>query len=343
MQSEQKDYYKTLGVDKKADTDTIKKAYRKLALKWHPDRNIGDKSEMAEKKFKQINEAYEVLSDPEKRKRYDCGGFDFSGANFTNANDIFKRFFEFDKDFGGAGAGFGNIFQNMDFGGSNSGGGMPFFSGMSGFSSPNGFPGAGMSGGFPNANIGKFMSGFPSGNSGDFMSGCSGGNRPQQKKSQGPLANGTKISIYGLSKKKEHNNKTGVISGYNDESNRFIVTLDDDTMISLQGKNILQLISVLIHGNNKYQGQKAKVDGYLSDKELVICKIQGRESATAGLPRTQLLLGNGTTIRLEGLKGASNLNGLWGKVTQWNADKQRYRIKLNNNRIILAKPENVWF
>merc|ERR550517_2070208 len=114
-------------------------------------------------------------------------------------------------------------------------------------------------------------------------------------------------------------------------------------MISLQGKNMMQLISVLITGNNVYHGQKAKVDGYLEDRQLVICKIQGRKSATAGLPRTQLLLGNGTTVRLEGLKGASNLNGLWGKVTQWSAHKQRYKIKLNNNRIILVKSENVWF
>jgi curved DNA-binding protein len=64
-----KDYYKTLGVDKKASTDEIKKAYRKLAMQYHPDRNPGDKK--AEDKFKEINEANEVLSDPEKRARYD--------------------------------------------------------------------------------------------------------------------------------------------------------------------------------------------------------------------------------------------------------------------------------
>ncbi len=64
-----KDYYKILGVDEKASTDEIKKAYRKLAMKYHPDRNPGDKK--AEDKFKEINEANEVLSDPEKRARYD--------------------------------------------------------------------------------------------------------------------------------------------------------------------------------------------------------------------------------------------------------------------------------
>lgn len=66
---EYKDYYKTLGVGRKASEDEIKRAYRKLALQFHPDRNPGDKK--AEEKFKDINEAYQVLSDPSKRSRYD--------------------------------------------------------------------------------------------------------------------------------------------------------------------------------------------------------------------------------------------------------------------------------
>ncbi|RPI88327.1 MAG: J domain-containing protein [Chloroflexi bacterium] len=66
---EYKDYYQTLGVDRKANESDIKRAYRKLALQYHPDRNPGDKK--AEEKFKEINEAYQVLSDPSKRSRYD--------------------------------------------------------------------------------------------------------------------------------------------------------------------------------------------------------------------------------------------------------------------------------
>lgn len=81
------DYYRTLGVDKTATPDQIKKAYRKLAMKWHPDRNPDDKAN-AETKFKEIGEAYSVLSDEQKRKNYDQFGTDkapnFQSSGFPN-------------------------------------------------------------------------------------------------------------------------------------------------------------------------------------------------------------------------------------------------------------------
>ncbi len=73
---EYKDYYKVLGVERNASQDEIKKAFRKLAMKYHPDKNPGDKK--AEEKFKEINEAHEVLSDPQKRSRYDQLGESYS-------------------------------------------------------------------------------------------------------------------------------------------------------------------------------------------------------------------------------------------------------------------------
>lgn len=86
---EYKDYYKTLGVERNASAEDIKKAFRKLAMKYHPDRNKGNKE--AEEKFKDINEAYEVLSDPQKRARYDQLGSSYSqwqqnGGNASNFN-----------------------------------------------------------------------------------------------------------------------------------------------------------------------------------------------------------------------------------------------------------------
>jgi len=87
----QKDYYEILGVDRNATDEELKKSYRKLSLKYHPDRNPNNKE--AEEKFKEVSEAYQVLSDKEKRQQYDTfGTIDGSGFNM-DAEDIFKSFF----------------------------------------------------------------------------------------------------------------------------------------------------------------------------------------------------------------------------------------------------------
>ncbi len=102
------DYYKTLGIEKTADPEDIKKAYRKLALKYHPDRNPNNRE--AEEKFKKISEAYAVLSDPEKRKQYDNFGSDQFSQKFSQ-EDIFRDFdinqILRDIGFGGVGGGGG--------------------------------------------------------------------------------------------------------------------------------------------------------------------------------------------------------------------------------------------
>ena len=103
--STKRDYYEVLGVDKSADEQTLKKAYRKLAMKYHPDRNPGDKE--AEDKFKEINEAYEVLSDSTKRQNYDQFGHD--GVNGQGGFGGFGGFGG--QVFGGAGFNFEDLFE----------------------------------------------------------------------------------------------------------------------------------------------------------------------------------------------------------------------------------------
>ena len=112
---ERKDYYKILGVEKSASADEIKKAYRKLAKKYHPDANPNDKK--AEEKFKEVSEAYEVLSNTDNRKKYDdMGNFDpnaFAGWNKTYSggfdndgfSDFFNMFFGANKGFNGFSSG----------------------------------------------------------------------------------------------------------------------------------------------------------------------------------------------------------------------------------------------
>ena len=113
MAAEKRDYYEVLGVDKSASEDEIKRAYKKMARKYHPDLNPDNKE--AEEKFKEVNEAYEVLSDSDKKARYDQFGFagvdpnygagaggayDAGGFDFGDLGDIFGSFF---------GGGFGGV------------------------------------------------------------------------------------------------------------------------------------------------------------------------------------------------------------------------------------------
>jgi curved DNA-binding protein len=110
-----KNYYKILGVDKDATTDEIKKAYRRLAKQYHPDKNQGDKA--AEEKFKEVNEANEILSNPEKRKKYDQLGSNWnrSGNVNTDFDDWFRNFSSSQSGTAGNAEHFRDIFD--DFGG----------------------------------------------------------------------------------------------------------------------------------------------------------------------------------------------------------------------------------
>ncbi len=120
MASGKRDYYDILGISKDASQEEIKKAYRKLAMKYHPDRNKDDKQ--AEEKFKEINEANEVLSDPQKRANYDR-----FGHNASNGQGGFGGFGGFGQGGGFSGEDISSIFEEM----------MGGFGGFGGFRNPN--------------------------------------------------------------------------------------------------------------------------------------------------------------------------------------------------------------
>jgi len=131
--SKGRDYYKILGVPRSADDRAIKKAFRKLSIQWHPDKNPDNKEE-AQEKFKEIAAAYTVLSDAEQRKVYDQfgeeglqggggGGGAGAAAGGIDPMEIFKQFFGGENPFGGMGGGGGNTNVKFSFGG---GGGSPF-------------------------------------------------------------------------------------------------------------------------------------------------------------------------------------------------------------------------
>jgi len=117
---EYKDYYKILGVERSASPEEIRKAYRKLAVRYHPDKNKGDKN--SEERFKEINEAHEVLSDPEKKRKYDAFGSDwqryqnagptadhFDWSRYTNTRQGWGGGGEYEEPFGGQG--FSDFFE----------------------------------------------------------------------------------------------------------------------------------------------------------------------------------------------------------------------------------------
>ena len=106
--ADKRDYYEVLGVNKGSSDAEIKKAYHKRAMKYHPDKNPGDKE--AEEKFKEVNEAYEVLSDPDKKDKYDRFGFAGVDPNFGAGQGGFGGF----GGFGNFGGGFGGAGMNFE-------------------------------------------------------------------------------------------------------------------------------------------------------------------------------------------------------------------------------------
>eukprot|EP00929_Paragymnodinium_shiwhaense_P024422 TRINITY_DN1502_c0_g2_i1.p1 TRINITY_DN1502_c0_g2~~TRINITY_DN1502_c0_g2_i1.p1 ORF type:complete len:354 (+),score=99.57 TRINITY_DN1502_c0_g2_i1:157-1218(+) len=341
------DYYKVLGVDRGATSNEIAKAYKKLALKYHPDKNPENK-EKAEENFKKITEAYEVLNDGDKRKTYDQvgkagvqggmgpggpGGVSFAQADqifkaFFGGNDPFQMFFDGDDDggggfFGGPGGHFGGHGgPKVMFGGMN---GMPGGMGGFDFGGLGGMPGMGKS-------MGKGMGRSP----------------PRGPPPAHAMPAGTEVVVRDLSKAQEHNGKRGKIRDWDASKKRYNVELadGDGQTLSLRPANLTQVCSVELTGiesQPELNGQTATVVNYTESQGRYMIRLPKRlESGrdVVGLKAENVILKVGVHVVTQGLSN-EQFNGLMGQIKDFDRSAMRYTVQCENSKAIKIKLDNV--
>jgi len=305
------DYYKVLGISRSASDKDIAKAYRKLALQYHPDKNPDDR-EGAEEQFKKVSEAYEILHDPEKKQIYDQHGKQGlergGGGGGGQANDIFRHFFEqsgedpFAGFFMGGGGGRGG--QRISFqmgGGGFSGGGRP--------------------------------------------------SRPPRDSDTGPhvIPTNKRVCLHGLQSAAEHNGKEGTVLGYGEGKGRYTIQLasedDEEVELALKPQNLTQLVEgveiVKIPG---LAGNRGEIMGnkIAAGEPFKYTVLMGRQ--VASLAPQYVLLPVGTLgVRLCGLS-KPELNDQRGQILEVDKEAGRYTILLapaKDARQVKVKFENV--
>lgn len=345
------DYYKILGVDRSASDADIAKAYKKLALKYHPDKNPDDK-EKAEENFKIITQAYEVLHDAQKRKTYDQfgkdalkggGGGPGGGVSFQQADQIFKAFFgdndpfsmffgDDDRPSGGLGGRPKVMFRGPG------GMGMPGGSGMNAFDLGGLMGGMGGMGGFPGMpGMGK---GMPS-----MSKGSGKGEKPSAQSPPYAMTPGTEVIVRDLAKAPEHNGKIGKIASWDSEKGRYQVELDGETL-SLKPTNLTQMCSVKINGiesQPELNGQNGTVLSYQSELGRYTVRLRqkmknGREAIA--LQPSNCVLSKGTRVVLTGLSN-EKFNGQMAAIEEVDESIGRYSVVLKDGKSIKIKYENV--
>lgn len=360
------DYYQVLGCPKNASDADLKKAYRKLAVKWHPDKNP-DNAE-ATKNFQKISEAYATLSDEKKRKLYDqygkegadaadhmgdmpagggfhgfpAGGGMRGGAHHMSpeeAQAFFSDIFGGSDLFGAFGGGLGGgrggstrvQFSSSGFPGAGMGGmgADPFssmFGGMGGMSMGGGMPGPGM-----------HFGGFPGG-------GFSQQAPPQQQKSYNTIRPGTVVSLKGLLSSPERNGDQGVVKSYNPQNGRYIIVLEEsDETMSVKASNLLQHVHVKIHdvkSQPELNGKTGTIVTWVDSKERYNIHVFALKKVVSLRPGN-VILENGTVGQIVGLTSKPELNGKWGTIKEWIKESNKYDIQLSSTQIIRIKVENL--
>lgn len=327
------DYYKVLGVGRQASDQEIKTAYRKLALKYHPDKNPDD-PEAARAAFNKISEAYGVLGDTEQRKSYDrfgkdgasgglgrqTGGGQHSGGMSTQqADDIFRVFF------GNDAFGFGS----------------PGRAGV-----PGSMPGS-MPGGMSNSMFQFFQQDR------DLLGGMNAdmfGRRNEQQRQQRQQASqsycipkSTQVVIHSLTTV-DHNGKSGSISCWDSHRHRYQVQLESGEALYVRSQNLTQRCSVEVVGlqsKPELNGKTAQVFGYDGAASRYSVLVDNPAMAL-GLQVGNCLLKQGTAVMLQGLSDQS-LNGMMALIIAVDRARMRYTVECEARRQICVKVDKVLF
>jgi len=349
------DYYQILGCPRNADENALKKAYKKLAVKWHPDKNPGD--DEATRKFQKISEAYATLSDPKKRQIYDTYGKDaadqmgdgdgpspFGGMPRGGGGGMPFHFSSGGRPGGHMSPEDANMFFQSFFGGDDpfSGGGMrgsrrqrggmdPLASMM--FQNLNG--GGGMPGGFggPQMQFGG-MGGMPGG----------GSRRRTVEKRYDAIPNGTMVTLKGLINKAERNGDRGEILDYDATSQRYTVQIEDsDEQLRIRPANLVQHVSVRLDGIESQpdlNGKTGTIIAYNEVKDRYNIYVVAL-SKTYSLKPGNVVMNPGTVAMITGLNSRPEWNGKRGTIKSWNRDSNRYEVQLSASHVISVKLENM--
>ncbi len=372
------EYYAILGCNRSASDAELKKAYRKLAVKWHPDKNPDN--EEATRNFQKISEAYATLSDKKKRQLYDQygkqgadaadqmpegagfpggmggfpGGMHFGGGmpgggmhggmSAQQAEAMFASLFGDSDPFGGL------FSQSMGGGMGSMGGGMGSMPGM--HFSVGGMPG-GMGGPGMRSSMGGGMGPFSMfdgpGMSGSMAGGMPGGVGSSFSSASTPpgfdeIPNGTVVSLKGLVSRPEMNGDRGMVKQYNRQKGRYVVELEDSNeTMSVKASNLLQHVHVKIHdikGQPELNGKSGTILTWLPDKERYNIYVPSLKKAVSLKPGN-VVLENGTVGQIVGLQSKPGLNGKYGTIKGWMRETNKYDVQLSASQLIRIKVENL--
>jgi len=308
------DYYKVLNVSRDANENDIKRSYRKLAMKYHPDKNKGDKK--AEENFKKIGEAYGVLSDKEQKEQYDNYGKEgLQGGPQINPNDIFQSFF------GGSNhhstsmnMGIPDIFSNM-MGGST----FQFQS-----SSSNNNP-------FSNQNIFEHQQSF--GNQPTF-----GNNSPFNRTSATyVISYGEEVILRDIKSRPDLNGKRGYIEEYDNRKQRYLINVENEKLL-LKQDNIL-CITNITHCQTKYRG---KIINYNNNKYTLLLKAKTKSVKVNNVDIREFIINDVAVVKLVNIRSQSYLNGEYVKIEEYDEKTERYLVRQINGQSLKVKQRNIW-